>query len=315
MKGLKMKKIAYLASAVMAGLGFTTAAKADVSASGSYSASIINGSATTTTFMTGGGVSFAMSTTTAGGMTVSAAGGVSLDGVDACNTKGVTGLDSVTFGVDGFTLKMGETALSGAGAGEVGFVSGAAVDEGGYTATGIATGIASTEGYGFVASTTVGGASVSLSYLADFDNGNVNSAATSSGDTATGVSVTLPVGSMSLNLGYASMTGNTAASETSSGGSVSMALGGGTITAGYASTDEATDSTATSVAWSASIDADTTYAIGYTTGEQGSNSSQQLEANISRSLGGGVSVFADFQNMSGTGSSGTNMALGTSVAF
>ena len=63
---IKNEKIAYLASAVLAGLGFSTVAKADVSASGSY-ASIIEGSATTTEFMTGG-VSFAMSTTTAGGI-------------------------------------------------------------------------------------------------------------------------------------------------------------------------------------------------------------------------------------------------------
>jgi len=313
MKALKMKKIAYLASAVLAGLGFSTAAKADVTASGSYGATIINGSATTTTFMTGGGVSFAMSTTTAGGMTVSASGGISLDSNDADNTQGVSGLNSVTFGVDGFSLKMGEMGLSGAGAGEVGFVASDHVDEGGYSNTGIATGVNSTEGYGFVASTTVGGASVSLSYMADYANTNVNSAATSAGDTGTGVSVTLPVGSMSVNFGYANITGTTA--ETSSGGSVSMALGGGTATIGYASTDETTDSTATSVAYSGSLDADTTYAIGYTTGEQGSASSQQLEAKIARSLGGGVSVFADFQNHGGAGTPGTNMALGTSVAF
>jgi hypothetical protein len=313
MKGLKMKKIAYLASAVLAGLGFSTAAKADVSASGSYSASIINGSATTSSFMTGGGVSFAMSTTTAGGMTVSAAGGVSLDGVDACNTKGVTGLDSVTFAVDGFSIKMGEQAITGNGAGEVGFVAGAAVDEGGYSNSGIATGVTASEGYGFTASTTVGGASVSLGYLADYANTNVNTAATSAGDTATGISVTLPVGSMSVNFGYANTVGTTA--ETHTGGSISMALGGGTASIGYASTDESSDSTATSVAYSGSLDADTTYAIGYTTGEQGSSSSQQLEARIARSLGGGVSVFADFQNHNGAGSSGTNMALGTSVSF
>jgi hypothetical protein len=308
-----MKKIAYLASAVLAGLGFSTAAKADVTASGSYGATIINGSATTTEFMTGGGVSFAMSTTTAGGMTVSASGGISLDSNDADNTQGVSGLNSVTFGVDGFSLKMGEMGLSGAGAGEVGFVASDHVDEGGYTNTGIATGVAQTEGYGFVASTTVGGASVSLSYLADYANAEVNSASTSAGDTGTGISVTLPVGSMSVNLGYANITGTTA--ETSSGGSISMALGGGTATVGYASTDEATDSTATSVAYSGSLDADTTYAIGYTTGEQGANSSQQLEAKIARSLGGGVSVFADFQNHGGAGTPGTNMAIGTSVAF
>jgi hypothetical protein len=308
-----MKKIAYLTSAVLAGLGFSTAAKADIAASGSYGATIINGSATTSEFMTGGGISFAMSTATAGGMTVSASGGVSLDSNDADNTKGVSGLDSVTFGVDGFSLKMGEMALSGAGAGEVGFVAGDHVDEGGYTNTGIVTGVNATEGYGFVASTTVGGASVSLSYMADYRNDEVNSASTSAGDTGTGISVTLPVGAMSLNFGYANITGNTA--ETSSGGSVSMALGGGTAKVGYASTDEATDSTATSVSYAGSLDADTTYSIGYTTGEQGANSSQQLEAKIARSLGGGVSVFADFQNHGGAGTPGTNMAIGTSVSF
>jgi len=298
---------------VLAGLGFSTAAKADIAASGSYGATIINGSATTSEFMTGGGISFAMSTATAGGMTVSASGGVSLDSNDADNTKGVSGLDSVTFGVDGFSLKMGEMALSGAGAGEVGFVNSDHVDEGGYTNTGIVTGVAQTEGYGFVASTTVGGASVSLSYMADYANASVNSASTSAGDTGTGISVTLPVGTMSVNFGYANITGTTA--ETSSGGSVSMALGGGTAKVGYASTDEATDSTATSLSYSGSLDADTTYAIGYTTGEQGANSSQQLEAKIARSLGGGVSVFADFQNHGGAGTPGTNMAIGTSVSF
>jgi len=308
-----MKKIAYLTSAVLAGLGFSTAAKADIAASGSYGATIINGSATTSEFMTGGGISFAMSTATAGGMTVSASGGISLDSNDADNTKGVSGLDSVTFGVDGFSLKMGEMALSGAGAGEVGFVNSDHVDEGGYTNTGIVTGVAQTEGYGFVASTTVGGASVSLSYMADYANASVNSASTSAGDTGTGISVTLPVGTMSVNFGYANITGTTA--ETSSGGSVSMALAGGTAKVGYASTDEATDSTATSLSYSGSLDADTTYAIGYTTGEQGANSSQQLEAKIARSLGGGVSVFADFQNHGGAGTPGTNMAIGTSVSF
>ena len=308
-----MKKIAYLTSAVLAGLGFSTAAKADIAASGSYGATIINGSATTSEFMTGGGISFAMSTATAGGMTVSASGGISLDSNDADNTKGVSGLDSVTFGVDGFSLKMGEMGLSGAGAGEVGFVNSDHVDEGGYTNTGIVTGVAQTEGYGFVASTTVGGASVSLSYMADYANAEVNSASTSAGDTGTGISVTLPVGTMSVNFGYANITGTTA--ETSSGGSVSMALGGGTAKVGYASTDEATDSTATSFSYAGSLDADTTYSIGYTTGEQGANSSQQLEAKIARSLGGGVSVFADFQNHGGAGTPGTNMAIGTSVSF
>mgnify|MGYP001349915475 CR=1 FL=1 len=158
-------------------------------------------------------------------------------------------------------------------------------------------------------STSVGGATIGVGYIFDTSK---NSA--SSTDSALGMSAftaSVPMGPVTISAGVADHDNG----ETSSGASASMALGGGTASIGYASTDETTDSTATSVAYSGSLDADTSYSIGYTTGEQGSNSSQQLEAKISRSLGGGVSVFADFQNHGGAGTPGTNMALGTSMAF
>jgi len=318
-----MKKIAYLASAVLAALGFSSAAKADITASGFAGVTAISGSASTTEIYTGGGVSFAMSTTTAGGMTVSLDAGVSQDTNDdnGADGRSVTGLDNVTFASGDFSLSVGNAIyLSGSETGTVGGVAGAAVDDGGYTQTGMTTG-APTEGMGFSASTAVGGASVTLSYLLDYTNttsggldSDRNAAATSGANTGSGLAVSMPVGAMTLNLGYASSVGATA--ETHTGGTISMALGSGTLSAGYASTDQSADSTATSVAYSGSLDADTTYALGYATGETtGVGSSTQMEARIARSLGGGVSVFADIQNLNGAGTSGTNMAFGTSISF
>ena len=309
-----MKKIAYLASAVLAGLGFSTAAKADVTATGSYGATIIEGSATTTEFMTGGGVSFAMSTTTAGGMTVSTSGGITMDSNDATDTKAVSGLAAISFAADGFTLTVGDIDLpAGGGVGEVGAVATAHVDNGGYTQTGIVTGVSDTEGYGFTASTTVGSASVTFGYLLDKAPEGSNNAESASGDYGSGVTVAMPMGDMTVTLGYANVTGT--ADETTAGASVSYALGGGTLSLGYESTDEATDSSSMSAAYSGSLDADTTYAVGYTDGEQGSLASTQTEVNITRSLGGGVSVFGELQSNDGSGTSGTNIAVGTTFAF
>lgn len=323
-----MKKIAYLASALLAALGFSSAAKAEITASGFAGVTAINGSAATTKIYTGGGVSFAMSSTTAGGMTVSLAAGVSQDTNDAVDRDGraVTGLDNVKFASGDFSLSVGNAIyLSGSETGGVGGVAGAAVDDGGYTQTGITTG-APTEGMGFSASTAVGGASVTVSYLLDYTNtasadmGGVdddrNVGITAGANTGTGVAVSMPLGAMTLNLGYASTVG--ASAETHTGGTISMALGSGTVSAGYASTDQSSDSSATSLAYSGSLDADTTYALGYATGETtGVGSSTQMEARIARSLGGGVSVFADIQNLNGatSGATGTNMAFGTSISF
>ena len=299
-----------------------SSAKAEVSMTGSAGVHITSGgnvvdgdsNATSgTLFMNGAGVSFAMSTTTAGGMTVSSSGGISLDSNDSDNTKGVSGLASVSFASDGFTFTVGDVDLVGDGTGHVGNVASDAVDNGGYTSTGIATGVADTEGYGFTASTTVGTASVSLAYLIDTKNTAVNNAESAGGEYGTGLSISLPMGPMTVAVGYSNIDGT--ADETSNGVSISYGVAGGTLELGYESTDEATDSSTMAAAFSGSLDADTTYAIGYTDGEQGTAASTRTEAKITRSLGGGVSVYAEIQNTDGTGTSGTNMSFGTTVAF
>ena len=303
---------------------FSTA-KADVTVSGSAGLAMVSGgnvldgtgnsrSTSGTLFEQGGAVSFAMSTTTAGGMTVSSSGGITLDSNDAATASGVSGLNSISFAADGFTLTVGDIDLpAGGGVGEVGAVATAHVDNGGYTQTGIVTGVSDTEGYGFTASTTVGSASVTFGYLLDKAPEGSNNAESASGDYGSGVTVAMPMGDMTVTLGYANVTGT--ADETTAGASVSYALGGGTLSLGYESTDEATDSSTMSAAYSGSLDADTTYAVGYTDGEQGSLASTQTEVNITRSLGGGVSVFGELQSNDGSGTSGTNIAVGTTFAF
>ena len=315
-----MKKLLIMVSALTAAV--FSSAKADITASGSAGLHVTSGgnvvdgdsnSTSGTLFMNGAGVSFAMSTTTAGGMTVSSSGGISLDSNDSDTSKGVSGLASVSFASDGFTFTVGDVDLVGDGTGHVGNVASDAVDNGGYTGTGIATGVADTEGYGFTASTTVGTASVSLAYLIDTKNTAVNNAESAGGEYGTGLSISLPMGPMTVAVGYSNIDGT--ADETSNGVSIAYGIAGGTLSLGYESTDESTDSSTMAAAFSGSLDADTTYAIGYTDGEQGSAASTRTEAKISRSLGGGVSVYAEIQNMDGTGTSGTNMSFGTTVAF
>ena len=79
-----------------------------------------------------------------------------------------------------------------------------------------------------------------------------------------------------MAVGYANIDGT--ADETSNGVSVAYAVAGGTLTLGYESTDESTDSSTMAAAFSGSIDADTTYAIGYTDGEQGSSASTTIRS-------------------------------------
>ena len=317
-----MKKLLVMVSALTAAV--FSAAKADISASGSYGFHLIAGgnvvdgddaSTSGTLLMNGGGLSFAMSTTSAGGMTVSTSAGVSLDSNDSDSSKGVTGMANVTFAADGFSVQVGDVDMVGDGTGHVGNVASDVVDNGGYTATGIDTGINDTEGYGFVASTSVGGASVSLSYLLDKTVSAVNNAETSSGDYATGISVSMPMGDLTIGLGTASTTGGTSVNETTTGASIAYALPAGTVKLGYETSDLSTDSTTMSASMTGSLDADTTWALGYTDGEVGTLGSTRTEAKLTRSLGGGVSVYAELQNTSGSGTSGTNMAVGTTVAF
>ena len=322
-----------IVSSLAAAVFSTSAANADVSVSGSYGLHMITGGNTTggdtttddvattgTMLLQGGGVAFSLSTQTAGGMSVSTSAGITLDSNDNSNTTSATGLTAVTFAADGFSITVGEIDIVGGVTGEVGKVASDVVDEGGYGLDSVAagTGVNDTEGYGFNASTTVAGATVSLGYIMDYANSGINNVETASGDYVSGLSISLPVGSATVSLGYANQAG-ASLDETTTGGAISMPVGGMTAKIGFESTDEATDSTSYGLALSGSLDADTTWAIGYQSGESGSSSSTATEAKLSRSLGGGVSVYAELQNTSGyvnsSGSNGTNIAIGTTVSF
>ena len=100
-----MKKLLIMVSALTAAV--FSSAKADVSVSGSAGVHITSGgnvvdgdsNATSgTLFMNGAGVSFAMSTTTDGGVTISAGGSLSNDNDATGNNTAATGLTSLTFG-------------------------------------------------------------------------------------------------------------------------------------------------------------------------------------------------------------------------
>ena len=66
-----------------------------------------------------------------------------------------------------------------------------------------------------------------------------------------------------------------------------------------------------------SLDADTTLAVGIQNKKDAdSDSTSQFDASVSRSLGGGASVFLDIRNLSGDASQdGSAVAVGTSVSF
>jgi hypothetical protein len=71
------------------------------------------------------------------------------------------------------------------------------------------------------------------------------------------------------------------------------------------------------------MDADTTLSLGYSTkdNETGGvvDEERMTTVNVSRSLGGGVSIFAEYASADyetdNTGSSGSSVALGTTVSF
>ena len=71
------------------------------------------------------------------------------------------------------------------------------------------------------------------------------------------------------------------------------------------------------------MDADTTLSLGYSTKDNETSNvvdeERLITANVSRSLGGGVSIFAEYASADyeddTVGSSGSSMAVGTVVAF
>ena len=321
-----MKKLLILLSAI--GAMFTTTTHADISLSGSSDAAYLSTSGSDaegdSEIAVGASVDFAMSTTTASGMSISAKMGVEQD-YDGDNNHEVTGGQNVTFGLTGAKIVVGDVEISDT-IGAVGGVVGGVLDDASDLSSSVASGFIDDDGLGVELTTAVGTASLNISYVAndEDDNFGIMNSSTAGDDAAMSASISLPMGAYSVTLGVA----DSDSGESSSGAEVAAALGGGTLTVGYsqqtltaANADLAVagDSDVFGATYSMSLDADTSVAVGYQNRKDAdSQSSTMTELSISRALGGGASVYLDLQNLSGdtaANADGSAIAFGTSVSF
>jgi len=304
-----MKKLAYMVSAITAA-AFSTA-HADISVSGSAGVSY-HSAGSNTEVVHGGAVSFALSTTTDSGMTISSSAGITND-IDGDGGTSTTGMTSITFAAGGTTISIGDDIGATDGTGEVGDI----VAQADFLANGPTTsvGIGDHEGSGVSLTTGLGDASLTAVYVYDGGGaGDLDGAA----NTATSVKVSMPMGAISVAGSYASSDiGGTVDNESAI--SASYAAAGGTLTVGYASSDGDTttnNGTAGSVKYAMDLDG-TAITVGYVSYDTNATSSI-TDIIVSRSLGGGASVYAEMRSVTGTvsgGSDNNSMAIGTSVSF
>jgi len=275
---------------------------------------------------TGGAISFALSSTLDNGVTVSTSAGIRMDTNDtkttgtANATYGLaTGFTAITFAGGNNSITWGmDVGLAGEGAGSVGGVASDLVDEGGY-ARDYSAGLSDDSGGGISWSTSLGDAAVTVAYLAQVggtESSNEIRLGDSSDTTAMGVSLSMPLGDLAISAGYADIEGT----DSQMGASVAYNVANGTLTVGYTEVDvdSGTNESAWGATYSTSLGA-ATVKVGVNSAKVGSNTGTLTEAQISQSLGGGASLYAEIQTSSDTTGStttdGTNLAIGTKYAF
>lgn len=313
-----MKKLTYLLSAIAT--AFSANAFADISVSGSGGFGYVNDKSGNNNVINSATVSFAMSTTTSGGLGISASMGLSVSPTAENGSTG-TGGQTLTFSTGGATIKVGDIEIADT-PGSVGSVVEANTGENHEITNSVAGGFADDDGNGVMLSTGVGAATVTIGQIWDTD---VDSQAdiTASTKSATALGVSVPVGAWTISAGTATHDDT----AESSGISVAGAIGGGTLTVGYGTqktpsayskATAAGTANVTGASYSMSLDADTTVKIGYKTKkDQDDDTLNQIDAYASRSLGGGASVYVDMRSVQATGSSngGTAFGFGTAVSF
>ena len=320
-----MKKLTYLITAVAA--AFSATAHADVSVSGSGSASYVNDRAGEGSVIVGSAVSFALSTTTANGIGISTSLSLSQD-PDADGGPAGDGGQAVTFTTGGTTIVVGDVEI-GDTPGSIGGVVGGIVGDNNGLDTSVESAFDDDDGTGVTLTTAVGGSTLTIGYIGDLntnDNGNLDAA---TAETANSASISMPMGALTITAGIANSD-----TENSAGATAAYALGGGTLTVGYsqlsltaALSGDATaddlgadgDTTIAGATYAMSLDADTSISVGYQNAKDADNESHtQTDLSISRSLGGGASVYLDVRTLSGdtaANGSGTAIGFGTSVSF
>ena len=321
-----MKKLLILISAITA--GFTAAAQADVSVSGSANVAYLSTSGSDAAgdeeLAVGTTVDFSLSTTTASGLGIS--GGLSLStDYDSNNSDTADGGRAVTFTTGGSSIVVGDVEISDT-IGAVGGVVNGPLDDASDLNTSVGSGFIDDDGLGVELTTAVGSSSLNISYVANdlADNFGIINSSTTGNDAAMSASIAVPVGAWTVTLGVADHDSG----ESSSGAEISGSIGGGTVTAGYsqqtllaggADNTAAGDSDVIGATYSMSLDADTTVAVGYQNAKDAdSESATKTELSIERSLGGGASIYLDLANLSGdtaANADGTAIGFGTSVAF
>jgi len=336
-----MKKLSYLVSAVAA--VFAANAHADVSVSGSADIGYLSDVTGDGRISMGSGVVFGLSTTTANGIGMSTGLSVTVD-QDADNAAAAGGGQSMTFTTGGATIVVGDVEL-GDTPGSVGGTVGNLVGDVGQFDSDVRTGFKDDDGTGVTLSTAAGAATITVGYIMN-DNTNNSVNITDATDTMSSFSVSMPMGNFSISAGIADHDNG----ETASGASVSAAMGAGTLTVGYSNqtlnltstasgtysvsaasglvgsaavtdTDLAVngDSEVIGATYSMSLDADTSIAVGYQSAKDAdSDSTTRFDISLSRSLGGGASVYLDMRTLNGdvdTNGGGTAMGFGTAVSF
>lgn len=324
-----MKKLAYLASAVLTGLGFTSTASADISVGGTQQL-VYSAADSITILKTFGTVDFGLSTTTASGMTISSGAGISVgDGISNASASTanavVYGWTGLTFATGGSTIYVGTHANIADGVGEVDGVhaSDVTLDHSGISSVTNSVDIANDEGTGIEFSTSMGGAALTLAYVvdtgADGSNGDRFDNATG---TAMSAKITTTVGAVGVTAAYATHS-DTSVDDTETGVALSYASGAGTAVVGYGSSTGTSDGNVLSASYTMALDADTSLAVGYASYDADSTTGTETNVSISRALGGGASVFADFASVSGTTTASTSpsssatsaVAIGTKLSF
>ena len=311
-----MKKIAYIISAISAGL-FTQAANAEISISGSGSFAYTDAGGNSSSVM-GGGVSFGLSTTTDAGVTISASSGISLDKDSVGNSSGSTGVTALTFGFANGSITVGDDVGVADGKGKVGEIATwSDINLRGVSKT---PGLSDDEGSGVALSTSVGDIAIGAQYV--WDGAGVPGDVDGSTTTSSGISLSMPVGGNTLTL--ASASDEAAGVDTTEvAGAFTMAMGTGSLSVGATSTDSTNadkEGTAYSAMYSTSLGS-VSAKIGYTSYDVNNATGQLTDVVLSSSLGGGASLFAEYSSASGTlaASSATNnqtvVAVGTSVSF
>jgi hypothetical protein len=343
-----MKKLLTFVSAITAGAIGTAAADVAVTGSGTFYYSSASGDTAVTSqedtmSVVGGSVNFAMSTETSNGVTVTASASLTQDTDDvdltATDASGaVGGMSSLTFGMDGMTITLGDINNAGSGTGEGGDVTTFASTHAGVHAAGTSLAAASdsaidaiADGTGINVSTSMGAASIDATFVSKVGSGTNSYTATA---TTTGYSsgyalnVGFDVAGAAVNVAAGGSQAKVASAKNNTGMAIeatypvsdvlSMTVGGSNGTIGGADEDNVF------VTAAYTMDADTTLKVGLAQGDSTSSAGSLDKAsattvNLTRSLGGGVSVFAEYsaisQNDAGVTQNASAVSVGTSVTF